>query len=153
MKNVKYLLVALIFCGCADIAFNKSPRIKEEEVANETFQYPKKDVFDACLGSLEANGWTVTASDYGAGTISGIQRPYPGMAEGTGPARHTATVSLVENASGATEVKITAKLVSPNPAVEPPFDPQASKELPKVCDPLLNSVRATLLKGPQRLPK
>jgi hypothetical protein len=113
-----------------------------------TFQYPKKDVFDACVSSLEANGWTVTASNYEAGTISGIRHPNPGIPEEAGTPQRTAAVSIVETGSGKTEVKITAGLSSPNPAGEAGAA-MTVKDLPKVCDPLLTSVQATLLKGRQ----
>lgn len=145
MKKSKYLLLALAFCGCSGIAFNKSPQLKEEEAAAMTFQYPKKDVFDACVSTLERNGWTVTASNYEAGTISGIRRPDPGLPADAENVQRSATVSIVEAGGGKTAVKITAALSSPNPAGEPAGAPP--KVLPKVCDPLLSSVQETLLKG------
>ena len=111
-----------------------------------TFQYPKKSVFDACVSTLEANGWTVTTSDYAAGTIRGIHHPNPGLQAGAANAQRSATVSLIETAPGNTEVKITAGIVSPNPAGEAAGAPSL-KNLPSVCGPLLDSVRQTLLKS------
>lgn len=149
MKNFKYLFLALAFCGCSSIAFNKSPQLKQEEVAGMTFQYPKKDVFGACVSALEANGWTVTSSNYEAGTISGIRHPNPGLPADAADVQRSATVSIVETGAGSTEVKITAGLISPNPAGGAAGDAVTVKNLPKVCDPLLSSVQAKLLNSKQ----
>lgn len=150
MKNSKYLFLVLLFCGCSGIAFNKSPEIKEEEAAAMTFEYPKKDVFDACVTTLQAEGWTVTASDYEAGTISGIRHPDPALPADASNVQRSARVTIAEAGAGKTEVKITAGLASPNPAVGAAAGAPAEKYLPKVCDPLLTSVRQTLLKGGQK---
>ncbi len=153
MKNSKYLLLVLLFCGCSGIAFNKSPQLKQEEAAAMTFEYPKKDVFDACVSSLEANGWIVTDSSYETGTISGIMHPTPGLPAGGANVTRSATVSILESGTGKTDVKITAALISPNPAGEANGAQLGLTNLPKVCDPLLTSVQQTLLKGKSNIPK
>ena len=145
MKKARYLLFVAGLMGCASIGFNESPAAKYQEAANRTFQYPKKDVFDACVSSLEANGWTVTSYNYDTGGISGTRRPYPGEEEIV--KLQTATVSVVEVLPGKTEVKITAGLSSPNPGAPATGDALAAKELPKVCAPILDKVQETLLKG------
>lgn len=146
MKKTRYLFLILAFCGCSSIAFNKSPQLKQEEAADMTFEYPKKDVFDACISTLEADGWTVTASNYESGTISGIRRPDPGLPQGAESER-SATVSIVETAPGKTDVKITAGLAAPNPEGEAAGGGLGVKSMPKLCDPLLTSVNQTLLKS------
>jgi len=146
MRKSGYLFLILAFCGCSSIAFNKSPQLKQEEAAAMTFEYPKKDVFDACISTLEANGWTVTASNYETGTISGIRHPNPGLPPGAESER-SATVSIVETAPGKTDVKITAGLAAPNAEGEAAGGGLALKNMPKVCDPLLTSVQQTLMKG------
>lgn len=147
MKKTRYLFLILAFCGCSSIAFNKSPQLKQEEAAAMTFEYPKKDVFDACISTLEADGWTVTASNYETGTISGIRHPNPGLPAGVENAQRSATVSIVESGPGKTDVKITAGLTAPNAEGEAAGGGLALKDLPKVCDPLLTSVHQTLLKN------
>lgn len=153
MKNIKCLLVVLLFWGCSGIAFKKSPEKKYEEISGMTFQYPKQDVFDACVSSLEANGWAVRTANYETGAISGVRRQNPGAAAETAPVQQTATVSVVEKASGQIEVKITAGLSSPNPAGEGAGSALVVKNMPKVCAPLLTSVQETLLKSRQNAVK
>ena len=147
MKKNRYMFLLLAFCGCSSIAFNKSPQLKEEEAAAMTFEYPKKDVFDACVSTLQAEGWTVTDSNYEAGTISGIRHPDPGLPADAANLQRSARVTIAEAGAGKTEVKITAGLASPNPAGGAAAGAPAEKYLPKVCDPLLTSVRQTLLRG------
>ncbi|MCX5791411.1 MAG: hypothetical protein NTY45_04215 [Elusimicrobia bacterium] len=146
MKNIKYLLIALFLGGCSGIAFNKTPEAKEDEVTGLTFEYPKKDVFDACVRTLESNGWTVTLSDYEEGVINGVRRPDSNAASESAPAQQTARVSVVEKVSGKTVVKITAGLSSPNPGGEAAGSAPVAKNMPEVCRPLLNSIQETLLK-------
>jgi hypothetical protein len=145
MKNIKYLLIVLAFWGCSSIGFYKSPEAKYQEIAGRTFQYPKKDVFNACLNSLKASGWTVTSSDLETGAISGTRD----ASSEADVDRQTATVSVVEGKAGQTEVRITAGLQSPNPGGKAASDAPAVKKMPKMCEPFLNSVQETLLKVPQ----
>ncbi len=149
MKNIKFLFVVLAFWGCSGIAFNKSPEQKYEEIAGRTFQYPKKDVFNACLTSLQSNGWTVTSSNYETGSISGIRREDRGAPSDADLVQQTAAVSVVEVLPGQTEVKITSGLRYPNHGAAAAIPPAAAKKMPEVCMPFLNSTQETLLKGPQ----
>ena len=149
MKNIKYLLVVLAFWGCSSIAFNRSPVEKYKEIAGRTFQYPKKDVFNACIRSLEANGWTVTTANYETGAISGIRREDLAAPAETDLIQQTATVNVVEVRPGQTEVKITAGLRYPNPGGAGISGAPVAKKMPEVCLPFLNSAQETLLKGSQ----
>ena len=142
MKNIMCAFVVLTFWGCSGIAVNKSPAEKHEEIAGRTFQYPKKDVFNACVASLRSNGWTVTGSNYENGSISGIRRGDRATPSDADHVQQTAAVSVVEVQPGQTEVKIISGLRYPNPGGA------AAKKMPEVCVPFLNSARETLLKGP-----
>jgi hypothetical protein len=146
MKNAKYLLAALFFCGCSSIAFNKSPQAKYEEAASRTFEFPKTDVFNACVDSLKQGGWTVTSSDLASGGITGVRGPGPGPASRTAPAGQTARVSVVEVLPGKVEVKITAGLSEANAASASAAGAPTALNLPQVCEPFLNSVQQTLVK-------
>ena len=148
MKNIKYVFIVLAFWGCAGIAFNKSPEAKYEEIAGRTFQYPKKDVFNACVASLQANGWTVTGSNFETGSISGIRREDRGTPSDTDLVQQTATVSVVEVLPGQTEVKITSGLRYPKHGGAAAAGAAAAKKMPEVCVPFLNGAREALLKVP-----
>lgn len=147
MKNLKYFAVVLALWGCSSIAFNKSPQAKEEAAALMTFQYPKKDVFDACVRTLELNGWTVTLSNYAEGSISGIRRLASGAA--AAPAQQVARVRVVEKEAGKVEVRITAGLGSPDPGGKTAGGAPEVRNMPEVCRPLVNSLQETLLKSGQ----
>ena len=143
MKKIKYGLLVLAFCGCSSVALNKSPAEKYEEIAGRTFKYPKKDVFNACLTSLRSNGWTVTGSDYGAGSISGIRREDRGAPSDADLVQQTAAVSVIEVLPGQTEVKITSGLRYRDPGGAA----AGAGKMPEACVPILNGTRKALLKS------
>ena len=151
MKNIKYLLAFLALLGCSSVALYKSPQVqaKNEEMARTTYQYPKKDVFDACLTSLKNNGWNVSTSNYATGEISGTRQTEPDVMAGAESGPQTATVSVVEVLPGQTEVKITAGISSPNPGGAAAGGKVKVKNMPRMCVPLLDNIHETLVKAPK----